>query len=109
MHQPLGFKSTNFPSHVCRLHKALYGLKQVPKAWFHKLSTYLLNYGFQCSRADPSLFFYHTATNILMLLVYIDNILIIRSNLAQVLSLINHLSPNFAIQDSWEIFLESWL
>nr|GEV89617.1 hypothetical protein [Tanacetum cinerariifolium] len=28
--QPLGFKSNEFPNHVCKLDKALYGLKQAP-------------------------------------------------------------------------------
>ncbi|GKC87675.1 retrovirus-related pol polyprotein from transposon TNT 1-94, partial [Tanacetum coccineum] len=30
--QPLGFESSEFPNHVCKLDKALYGLKQAPKA-----------------------------------------------------------------------------
>ncbi|GJW07541.1 retrovirus-related pol polyprotein from transposon TNT 1-94 [Tanacetum coccineum] len=31
--QPLGFESSEFPNHVCKLEKALYGLKQAPRAW----------------------------------------------------------------------------
>ncbi|GKE09824.1 retrovirus-related pol polyprotein from transposon TNT 1-94, partial [Tanacetum coccineum] len=34
--QPLGFKSGEFPNHVCKLDKALYGLKQAPRAWYLK-------------------------------------------------------------------------
>ncbi|GJV06633.1 retrovirus-related pol polyprotein from transposon TNT 1-94 [Tanacetum coccineum] len=30
--QPLGFESSEFPNHVCKLDKALYGLKQAPRA-----------------------------------------------------------------------------
>ncbi|GKC15396.1 retrovirus-related pol polyprotein from transposon TNT 1-94, partial [Tanacetum coccineum] len=30
--QPLGFESSEFPNHVCKLGKALYGLKQAPRA-----------------------------------------------------------------------------
>ncbi|GJR71864.1 retrovirus-related pol polyprotein from transposon TNT 1-94 [Tanacetum coccineum] len=30
--QPPGFKSNEFPNHVCKLDKALYGLKQAPRA-----------------------------------------------------------------------------
>nr|GEY12417.1 hypothetical protein [Tanacetum cinerariifolium] len=32
--QPLGFESSEFPNHVCKLDKALYGLKQAPRAWY---------------------------------------------------------------------------
>ncbi|GKA96920.1 retrovirus-related pol polyprotein from transposon TNT 1-94 [Tanacetum coccineum] len=34
--QPLGFESSKFPNHVCKLNKALYGLKQTPRAWYLK-------------------------------------------------------------------------
>nr|GEU48663.1 retrovirus-related Pol polyprotein from transposon TNT 1-94 [Tanacetum cinerariifolium] len=32
--QPLGFESSEFLDHVCKLDKALYGLKQAPRAWY---------------------------------------------------------------------------
>ncbi|GJY91539.1 retrovirus-related pol polyprotein from transposon TNT 1-94 [Tanacetum coccineum] len=44
--QPSGFKSSEFPNHVCKLDKALYGIKQAPRAWFlsllleHKMDGY---------------------------------------------------------------------
>ncbi|GJU95266.1 retrovirus-related pol polyprotein from transposon TNT 1-94 [Tanacetum coccineum] len=39
--QPLGFESSEFPNHVCKLDKALYGLKQAPRAWYETLLTFL--------------------------------------------------------------------
>ncbi|GJX81460.1 retrovirus-related pol polyprotein from transposon TNT 1-94 [Tanacetum coccineum] len=41
-----GFKSNEFPNHVCKLDKALYGLKQDPRAWYESLSTFLTEHKF---------------------------------------------------------------
>ena len=40
--QPPGFQSFNFPNHVFKLKKALYSLKQAPRAWYERLSKFLL-------------------------------------------------------------------
>ncbi|GJW68253.1 retrovirus-related pol polyprotein from transposon TNT 1-94 [Tanacetum coccineum] len=44
--QPEGFIDSEFPNHVYRLKKALYGLKQAPHAWYDKLSSFLIEHGF---------------------------------------------------------------
>ncbi|GJT55478.1 retrovirus-related pol polyprotein from transposon TNT 1-94 [Tanacetum coccineum] len=44
--QPLGFKSNEFPNHVCKFEKARYGLKQAPRAWYETLSTFLTKHKF---------------------------------------------------------------
>nr|GEZ11627.1 Gag-Pol polyprotein [Tanacetum cinerariifolium] len=44
--QPDGFVDPDHPEKVYRLRKALYGLKQSPKAWYDKLSKFLISKGF---------------------------------------------------------------
>nr|GEY56520.1 hypothetical protein [Tanacetum cinerariifolium] len=44
--QPEGFIDPEFPNHVYRLKKALYGLKKAPRAWYDKLSFFLIKHGF---------------------------------------------------------------
>nr|GFB15849.1 Gag-Pol polyprotein [Tanacetum cinerariifolium] len=46
VNQPDGFVDPYHPDKVYRLKKALYGLKQAPKAWYDKLSKFLLSKGF---------------------------------------------------------------
>ena len=80
MAQPPGFVDPTFPSHVCRLHKSLYGLKQAPRAWYNRLSEFLISIGFQALKVDTSLFILFFSGAIFYLLVYVDDILLTRSN-----------------------------
>ena len=54
--QPKGFQDPHFPNHVLRLKKALYRLKQALRAWYDRLTTYLLDHGFKRGQADQTLF-----------------------------------------------------
>ena len=54
--QPKGFQDPHFPDHVFRLKKTLYGLKQASRAWYDRLTTYLLHHGFKRGQADRTLF-----------------------------------------------------
>ncbi|XP_057418149.1 uncharacterized protein LOC130712328 [Lotus japonicus] len=98
MEQPPGFVDPRFPTHVCRLNKALYGLKQAPRAWFQRLSSFLLRYGFSCSRADPSLFFFYKGRITLYLLVYVDDIILTGSDPSLLTEFIARLNAEFAIK-----------
>lgn len=92
MYQPQGVVDLSFPDHVCRLHKSLYGLKQAPRAWFQKFSTFLINYGFQNSPHDASFFALINGTDILLLLIYVDDIILMGSSSSSVLNFISVLS-----------------
>nr|GFB19046.1 retrovirus-related Pol polyprotein from transposon TNT 1-94 [Tanacetum cinerariifolium] len=54
--QPEGLIDADYPSHVYKIKKALYGLKQASRAWYDKLSTFLLHNGFSKGTIDPTLF-----------------------------------------------------
>ena len=40
--QPKGFEDPHKPNHVFKLKKALYSLKQVPRAWYERLTMFLV-------------------------------------------------------------------
>ncbi|GJU54341.1 retrovirus-related pol polyprotein from transposon TNT 1-94 [Tanacetum coccineum] len=45
--QPPGFEDHAHPNKVYRVVKALYGLHQAPRAWYERLSTFLLKHGYR--------------------------------------------------------------
>ena len=101
MFQPERFVQS--PSgHVCKLHKALYGLKQAPRAWFDRLRKAMLQWGFQNSKADSSLFIKHESGGIVIVLVYVDDILITGDNNTIIETFIKYLGDTFALKDLGE-------
>lgn len=76
MSQPQGFKDFVHPESVCKLHKSLYGLKHASRAWNAKFTSYLPDVGFQSSHSYSSLFVKHDGTNIVVLLLYVDDIIL---------------------------------
>ena len=99
MSQPPGYFDTQFPNRVCRLKKALYGLKQSPRAWFQRLNSILLQWGFNMSRTDSSMFLHFGKATTLIVLVYVDDILVTGSSSTQISSLIAKLDSVFALRD----------
>ena len=52
--QSPGFENFKFPNHVFKLLKTLYGLKQTPKAWYERLSKFLISSGFKMGKIEVS-------------------------------------------------------
>jgi histone deacetylase 1/2 len=99
MQQPSSFVNTALPTHVCRLHKSLYSLKQAPRAWYMRLSDFLLTIGFRASKVDTSLFILNGTPDICYLLVFVDDILITGNNSKLIHRLITLLSSEFKLRD----------
>lgn len=99
MRQPEGFVNKEKPDHVCYLHKLLYGLKQSPRAWFNKFSDFLIEFGFVCSVKDTSLFIYSKDGNIIMLLLYVDDMAITGNNSSTLTKLLDELNLKFRMKD----------
>ncbi|KAI5337174.1 hypothetical protein L3X38_016443 [Prunus dulcis] len=99
MSLPPGHPQEKQEGMVCKLHKAIYGLKQSPRAWYAKLSSVLESVKFQRSFADSSLFVKDENGSKLIVLIYVDDIIITGSNLAEITKLKLFLHQKFAIKD----------
>eukprot|EP00253_Pinus_taeda_P007865 PITA_07865 len=65
---------------VTRLKKALYGLKQASRAWYGQIDGYLQKMGFVKSYADPNLYYLVVENELLILVLYVDDLFLIGSS-----------------------------
>jgi len=79
MEQPLGYIAQE-ENTVCRVKKAIYGLKQSPRAWFKKFSMVISGIKFTRCHSDHSVFVHRTKFSSIILTVYVDDILLTRSD-----------------------------
>ncbi|XP_071725985.1 uncharacterized mitochondrial protein AtMg00810-like [Rutidosis leptorrhynchoides] len=99
MYQPVGFRDTQHPNHVCLLQRSLYGLKQAPRAWYQRFADYVATIGFKHSKCDHSLFVYHGGKETAYLLLYVDDIILVTSSDKLRRSLMVLLDKEFAMKD----------
>ncbi|KAL6202040.1 hypothetical protein ACLB2K_025751 [Fragaria x ananassa] len=79
--------------------RRLNGLKQAPRAWNEKFTNFLPSLAFQFSHSDPSLFFKHTATSVVILLLYVDDIVLTGSDATEINVVVKELSLVFDMKD----------
>ena len=100
---PPGFKDDTKPTHVCRLNKAIYGLKQASRAWYSALKCAIMEFGFENSKADSSLFIYKTKSVTCYFLVYVDDLIITGNDPSFVSSIIDQLGNRFSLKDMGQL------
>ena len=87
------------PALVCKLQRSLYGLKQASRQWNAKLTSTLLDSGFQQSKADYFLFTKRSPTGLTIVLVYVDDLVLTGTNLVEIQQLKQSLDAKFGIKD----------
>ena len=74
------FKVSTFLTMFLNLKKALYGLKEAPRAWYERLSKFILENGFKMGKIDTTLFINTKEKDILLVQIYVDDIIFSATN-----------------------------
>ena len=99
MEQPEGFVLLGNEHKVCMLTKSLYGLKQAPKQWHENFDSMILEYGFKHNGADKCIYSKFTETFDVIICLYVDDMLIIGTNMDEVIDTKDYLSFTFQMKD----------
>lgn len=87
------------PNLVCKLIKSIYGLHQSSTQWFEKIGSVLFSIGFQQTKADYSLFILTSGEHFIFALIYVVDILLIRTYTYVILHIKSVLDAAFTIKD----------
>jgi hypothetical protein len=78
-------------------------LKKAPRAWYHRVATFVTAFGFTCFNSDTSLFFLHGTFGMTYLLLYVDDIILTTLSSTLLQCIITALSAEFAMTDLGEL------
>ena len=88
---------------MCKLKKTLYGLKQSLRAWYHRTDSFFINEGFCRSQADYSLYVKQTGEYLLMTILYVNDLIVLASNVTQLKWLKLELKKEFEMSNFEEL------
>jgi hypothetical protein len=87
---------------IWRLHRPLYGLKQSSRQWYQEVYAKFTNLGFTRLEADHSIFQRGKGSQLIIVAIYVDNMLIFAESIDILTSFKRQLSNTFPIFDLGE-------
>ena len=100
MDQLKGFIQEGIEDLMCKkTKKALIRLKQSPRAWYHCINSFFINEGFCRSQANHSLYVKQTSEYLLVAILYVNDLIILASNVIQLKWLKSELKKEFEMSD----------
>ena len=94
-----GFIAKGHGNKVCKLVKSLYGLKQAPKQWHQKFNKVIVHFEFIIHEYDKCIYFKNFGNEYIILCLYVDDILILRTSHNAIQRVKDYLSQNFDMKD----------
>ncbi|GJY04159.1 retrotransposon protein, putative, ty1-copia subclass [Tanacetum coccineum] len=102
MVQPEGFVDPNHPKKVCELQRSIYGLKQASKSWNKRFDEEIKRFGFDQNLDEPCVYQEANGSNVTFLVLYVDDIMIMRNHIPSLQSVKDYLGKCFTMKDSGE-------
>ncbi|GJR72305.1 retrotransposon protein, putative, ty1-copia subclass [Tanacetum coccineum] len=102
MTQPKGFVNPKYPNHVCKLKRSIYGLKQASRQWNKRFDDQIKKFGFTQNQDEPCVYLKASGNYVTFLILYVDDILIMRNNIPILEDVKSYLGKCFAMKDLGE-------
>nr|GEV83395.1 retrotransposon protein, putative, Ty1-copia subclass [Tanacetum cinerariifolium] len=102
MEQPEGFVNPKYPNWVCKLKRSIYGLKQASRQWNKQFDNEIKKFSFTQNLDEPCVYLKASGSNITFLILYVDEILIMRNNIPMLQDVKSYLGRCFAMKDLGE-------
>nr|GEV76755.1 hypothetical protein [Tanacetum cinerariifolium] len=92
----------NIPKKVCKLQRSIYGLKQASRSWNKRFDEEIKKFGFAQNLNEPCVYKNSSESNVTFLILYVDEIIIMRNHIPSLQSVKDYLGKCFAMKDLWE-------
>nr|GEW05847.1 retrotransposon protein, putative, Ty1-copia subclass [Tanacetum cinerariifolium] len=102
MEQPESFVNLKYSNRVCKLKRSIYGLKQASRQWNKRFDDEIKRFGFTQNRDEPCVYLKASGSNITFLILYVDDILIMRNSIPMLQSVKTYRGKCFAMKDLGE-------
>ncbi|GJS38172.1 retrotransposon protein, putative, ty1-copia subclass [Tanacetum coccineum] len=99
MVQPEGFVDPNHPKKVCKLQRSIYGLKQASRSWNKRFDEKIKRFGFAQNLDEPCVYQKASGSNVILLILYVDDIIIMGNHIPSLQSVKNYLRKCFSMKD----------
>ena len=102
-----GFETTNKDGVqlVIKLGKSLYGLAQIPRNWWKTIDPKLIEIGFVPLKSDSCVYIYNHNNTVVIITLYVDDLLVIESNVRVIETIKKKLKDNFQMSDLGDVSL----
>ena len=108
MEYPLGFTSSDSDHKVCKLQRSIYGLKQASQSWNTHFNDVIKIFDFIKNKEDSCVYKKVNESAVIFLVLYVDDILLIKNNIFMLISIKVWLSKEFVMKLCRRSFLHSW-
>ncbi|GJY44789.1 retrotransposon protein, putative, ty1-copia subclass [Tanacetum coccineum] len=102
MEQPEGYVNPRYPNRVCKLQRSIYGLKQASRQWNKRFDEEIKNFRFTQNRDESCVYRKASGSNVVFLILYVDDILIMGNNIPRLKEVKAYLRKCFSMKDLGE-------